>query len=38
MLNLKIPDEIAAHIMAQKDVEALARNLQDWLKQSSQKG
>jgi hypothetical protein len=38
MLNLKIPEEIAEHIMAKKDVEALARNLQDWLRQSSQKG
>jgi hypothetical protein len=38
MLNLKIPPEIVAHIMAQKDVETLARNLQDWLRQSSQKG
>jgi hypothetical protein len=38
MLNLKIPDQIVEHIMAQKDVETLARNLQDWLRQSSQKG
>jgi hypothetical protein len=35
MLNLKLPDEIVAHIMAQKDVETLARNLQDWLRQST---
>ena len=38
MLNLKLPDQIVEHIMAKKDVEALARNLQDWLRQSSQKG
>lgn len=37
MLNLKIPDPIVEHILAQKDVETLARNLQDWLKQSSQR-
>jgi hypothetical protein len=37
MLNLNIPEEIAEHIMAKKDVETLARNLQDWLRQSSQK-
>ncbi|MCX5645739.1 MAG: hypothetical protein NTZ17_13840 [Phycisphaerae bacterium] len=38
MLNLKLPDELIEHIMAKKDVETLARNLQDWLRQSSQKG
>ena len=38
MVNLKIPDEIVEHIMAKKDVEILARNLQEWLRQSSQKG
>ena len=37
MLNLKVPSEIEEHLMAKKDVETLARNLQDWLKQSSQK-
>jgi len=37
MVNLKVPDDIAAHILAQKDVETLARNLQEWLRQSSQK-
>jgi hypothetical protein len=34
MVNLKIPPQIVAHIVAQKDVEVLARNLQDWLKQA----
>jgi len=37
MLNLKLPDQTVEHIMAKKDVETLARNLQDWLQQSSQK-
>ena len=37
MLNLKVPSEIEEHLLAKKDVETLARNLQDWLKQSSQK-
>jgi hypothetical protein len=34
MANLKVPDDIAAHILAHKDVEALAKNLEDWLKQA----
>ncbi len=38
MVNLKVPDDIAEHIMAKKDVETLARNLQEWLRQSTQKG
>jgi len=38
MVNLKVPDDIAGHILAQKDVETLARNLQEWLRQSNQKG
>ena len=38
MLNLKLPDQIVEHIMAQKDIETLAKNLQEWLRQSSQKG
>jgi len=38
MHNLQIPADITEHIMAQKDVEALAKNLQEWLRQSSQKG
>jgi hypothetical protein len=31
MARLKIPPTIADHIMAQKDVEILAKNLQEWL-------
>jgi hypothetical protein len=34
MANLNIPSQIAEHILAKKDVETLARNLQDWLKQA----
>ena len=37
MLNLKLPDPVMEHIMAQKNVETLARNLQDWLQQSSRR-
>jgi hypothetical protein len=38
MVNLKIPNEIAEHIMAKKDVQILAKNLQEWLSQSGRKG
>lgn len=38
MVNLKLPDELVEHILAKKDVEILAKNLQEWLRQSSQKG
>jgi hypothetical protein len=31
MLKLKIPPAITDHIMEKKDVEILAKNLQDWL-------
>jgi hypothetical protein len=31
MLNLKIPSAIIDHIMAKKDVQILAKNLNDWL-------
>jgi hypothetical protein len=31
MQNLKIPSDIIAHIMAKKDVQVLAKNLNDWL-------
>jgi hypothetical protein len=31
MLNLKIPPTIVDHIMQKKDVQILAKNLQDWL-------
>ncbi len=32
MHNLQIPGDLVEHIMTKKDVETLARNLQDWLK------
>jgi intergrase/recombinase len=31
MLRLKVPPAIIDHIMGKKDVEILAKNLQDWL-------
>lgn len=31
MLKLKVPPAIIDHIMEKKDVEVLAKNLQDWL-------
>lgn len=37
MVNLKVPPQIVEHIMAKRDVQILARNLQDWIAQSSRK-
>jgi hypothetical protein len=37
MENLKIPSPIAEHIMGTRDVEVLAKNLQDWLKHAGGK-
>jgi hypothetical protein len=37
MTNLKIPPAIVEHIMGKRDVEILAQNLQDWLRNSGQK-
>jgi hypothetical protein len=34
MLNLKIPPALIEHILAKKDVQILAQNLQDWLRSS----
>lgn len=34
MLNLKIPPAIIEHIMQKKDIEILAKNLNDWQKKS----
>jgi len=34
MTKLKVPPSIAQHIMASRSVEALASNVQDWLKQA----
>lgn len=32
MAALKIPEKAAAHIMARRDVQILAANLQEWMK------
>ena len=37
MLKLKIPPAIIDHIMQKKDVEILAKNLQDWLANKKKK-
>jgi len=37
MLKLKIPPAIIDHIMDKKDVEILAKNLQDWLNTKKKK-
>lgn len=37
MNQLKIPKEIIGHIMQKRRVEILAKNLQDWLKNSRKK-
>lgn len=37
MLKLKIPPAIIDHIMHKKDVEILAKNLQDWLNTKKKK-
>ena len=34
MTKLGVPPAIVEHIMAKKDIEVLAQNLQDWLKHS----
>ena len=34
MLNLNLPTALVEHIMGKKDVEILAKNLQDWLRQN----
>jgi uncharacterized protein YaaW (UPF0174 family) len=37
MENLKIPSPIMEHILGTRDVEVLAKNLQDWLKHARPK-
>ena len=37
MIKLKVPPAIINHIIQQKDVEILAKNLQDWFKASKKK-
>ena len=34
MKNLKVPPSIMDHIMATRDAEVLARNVQDWLRRA----
>ena len=37
MVKLKLPTPIVEHIMGKRDVEILAKNLQDWLERSGRK-
>jgi len=37
MVKLKVPPAIIDHIMKKKDVEVLAKNLQDWLTNKKKK-
>ena len=37
MSNLKVKEGLARHIMEKKDVEILAKNLQDWLAAANKK-
>lgn len=37
MVKLKVPPAIIDHIMEKKDVEVLAKNLQDWLANKKKK-
>jgi len=37
MIKLKVPPAIIDHIMEKKDVEVLAKNLQDWLADKKKK-
>lgn len=37
MLKLKVPPAIINHIMEKKDIEILAKNLQDWLSKQKKK-
>jgi hypothetical protein len=37
MLNLKIPPAIIEHIIEKKDIEVLAKNLQDWFAKTRKK-
>ncbi len=37
MLKLKVPPTIVEHIMARKDIQVLAKNVQEWFIQSTRK-
>jgi hypothetical protein len=38
MSRLEIPPALVEHIMGKKDIEILARNLEDWLKHTKPQG
>ena len=37
MVKLEIPPQIVEHIMGKRDVQVLAKNLQDWIARSGRK-
>jgi hypothetical protein len=37
MVKLKVPPTVAEHIMAKRDVQILAKNVQEWYLQSTRK-
>lgn len=37
MVKLKVPPKVAEHIMARRDVQVLARNVQEWYSRSTRK-
>lgn len=37
MVKLKVPPTIAEHVMAKRDVQILAKNVQEWYLQSTRK-
>jgi len=37
MVKLKVPPTVVEHIMANRDVQILARNVQEWYLQSTRK-
>lgn len=37
MVKLKVPATVAKHIMAKRDVQVLAKNVQEWYTQSTRK-
>ena len=37
MMSLGVPEPIIAHILAKKDVQILAKNLNDWLAKANKK-
>jgi intergrase/recombinase len=37
MVKMKVPPQIVEHIMGKRDVQVLARNVQEWFTQSTRK-